>query len=222
MPDAGRLKGRKAGRPFLRTRTGGASAGRRLSVPGPFWGFWAVALGLLLLAAPSTFGAGPPPLRWTGRVELTGPFTVEPSQTLVVEAGTQVVVGSQGTVLVRGKAYLFGTREAPVRIAGTREPKAPVFQVNDPEAVPRFHRVQAEGAGTVVGATAGTVVVTDSEFRRNATGLRLQMRTRSVLRNVTFEENDLGLTADNGALARVVGTTFRKTKRGSAPETPCV
>ncbi|NOY45604.1 MAG: hypothetical protein GXP50_09160 [Deltaproteobacteria bacterium] len=174
----------------------------------------AVVLGLLLLAAPPTLGAGSPPLRWTGRVELTEPFTVEPSQTLVVEEGTQIVAGPEGTVFVRGKAYLVGTREALVRIVGTRDAKAPVFQINDPGAVVRLHRVEAEGAGTVVGATAGTVVVTDSEFRRNATGLRLQMRTRAVLRNVTFEENDLGLAADNGALVRVVGTAFRKNKTG--------
>ncbi|GAB4252461.1 right-handed parallel beta-helix repeat-containing protein [Deferrisoma sp.] len=153
-------------------------------------------------------------IRWSGGVALDRPLTVEAGQTLVVEPGTEIAAGPEGTVLVQGKAYLLGAGEAPVRIRGTREAPTAVFQMNAPEAVLRLHRVEAEGCGTVVGATAGTVVVTDSAFRRNATALRLQMRTRGVLRDVTFEENDLGLAADNGALVTVDDAVFRRNKVG--------
>ncbi|WP_459941482.1 right-handed parallel beta-helix repeat-containing protein [Deferrisoma palaeochoriense] len=145
---------------------------------------------------------------------LDRPMTVEAGQTLVVESGTQIAAGPEGTVLVQGKVYLLGSGEAPVRIRGTREAPAAVFQMNAPEAVLRLHRAEAEGCGTVVGATAGTVVITDSAFRRNATALRLQMRTRGVLRDVAFVENDLGLAADNGALVTVDDAVFRKNKVG--------
>ncbi|WP_025322886.1 right-handed parallel beta-helix repeat-containing protein [Deferrisoma camini] len=153
-------------------------------------------------------------IRWSGRVALDAPLTVTADQILVVEPGTEIAAGPGGTVLVQGKAYLLGTAESPVRITGTREAPQPVFQANTPEAVVRLHRVEAEGCGTVVGATAGTVVATESAFRKNATALRLQMRTRAVLGDVAFEENDLGLAADNGALVTVDGAAFRKNTVG--------
>ncbi|GEM_PF-1316677 len=179
--------------------------------PGGRTGLLALAC---LVALVATARAEEGQLRWEGRVELGEPVTIGPGQTLVVEAGTEIAAGPRGTVLVQGKAYLLGTEEAPVRITGTREASKAVFQMALPGSMVRLHWVEAEGCGTVVGATAGTVVITESSFRGNATALRLQMRTQAVLRDVRFERNDLGLVADNGALVTVNAATFRENKVG--------
>ncbi|RMG87973.1 MAG: hypothetical protein D6708_12200, partial [Candidatus Dadabacteria bacterium] len=73
-----------------------------------------LAILLSILVAAGAW-AEEPALRWSGRVEFDRPLTVEAGQTLLVEPGTEIAAGPEGTVLVQGKVYLLGSGEAPVR-----------------------------------------------------------------------------------------------------------
>ncbi len=167
---------------------------------------------LVLLA--SFPAAGAETLRWSGRVEVTKPITVKVGDRVVVEPGTTVAVSSDGGILVRGELYALGTQAAPVRIEGARDAGAPLLRLTDPGAVARLHRVIVVGAATGLDATAGTVIVTDSEFRDNGTALRLQMRTRGLVRGSRFVKNALGLAADNGGTVTVRSGAFEENRVG--------
>ncbi len=171
-----------------------------------------LAAALFLLAFPPPVRAGT--LRWSGRVEVNEPVTVEAGERLVVEPGTIVAVGPRGGIRVRGALYVLGTQAAPVRIQGSRDGQAPLLRITDPDAVVRLHRAVVAGAATGLDATAGTVVVTDSEFRENETAIRLQMRARGLVRGSRFLKNALGLAADNGGTLTVRAGAFVENRLG--------
>ena len=154
------------------------------------------------------------PAVWSGRVEVNEAVTVKVGARIMVEPGTTVVVGPEGGILVRGELYALGTGDAPVRIEGSRNGGAPLLRIADPGAVVRLHRVIVAGAATGLDATAGTVVVTDSEFRENGVAVRLQMRARGLVRGSRFVKNGVGLAADNGAAVTVRRGTFRDNRVG--------
>lgn len=147
----------------------------------------------LLLAAPVLAAPLKNNTTWSGAVTLKEMVTVEAGATLTLAPGTTVrATSADAGIAVAGTIKVNGSAAAPVVLSGVKGWKG--IMLNETGAAPhRIDYARFSDAENGISLMAGQVDIRHSEFRNCETGVKLVREGKLLLEDSLFEKNGTGV-----------------------------
>ena len=191
----------------------------------------------LLIAAPGLAAPLKSNTTWSGAVNLKEMVIVEPGVTLTLAPGTTVrATNVDAGIAVAGTIKVNGSAAAPVILGGVKGWKG--ISLNETGAAPhRIDYARFSDAENGISLMAGQVDIRHAEFRNCDTGVKLVREGKLLLEDSFFEKNGTGVAnemkstvtirrnrfntqsktaiiASHGSSGAIEGNTFEKNEQG--------